>query len=80
MTAQVMFINTCYYPSFEESMRLFNLQQRLELSLAELSFATRDYSDHEKYMSKLRYHNGFRERLKLLHGFKENKDKIVENC
>ena len=80
MTAQVMFINTLYYPSFEESMRLFNLQQRLELSLTELAFATRSYSDHEKYMSKLRYHNGFRERLKLLHGFKGINEKIVENC
>ena len=80
MTAQVIFFSTRYNPTFEESMRLYTLQERLTLAHAELAYSCRSFSPDEKYFSKLRYHNGFRARLKLLHGFKGNNEKIVENC
>jgi hypothetical protein len=79
MTAQVIFIHTGYYPTFEESLRLFNQQEKLTSSLIELSFATRSYSHYERYLAKERYHNGFRERWKIFTGFGLNNQKLLEN-
>jgi len=79
MTAQVMFIHTGYYPTFEESLRLYNQQERLTYSLIELSYATRNYSAYDKFLAKERYHNGFRHKWKIFTGFKENSQKLLEN-
>jgi hypothetical protein len=79
MTAQVMFIHTGYYPTFEESLRLYNQQEKLTLAHAELAFQCRNFSPAEKYLSKQRYHNGFRQRWQIFTGFKENNQKLLEN-
>lgn len=79
MTAQVIFIHTGYYPTFEESLRLFNIQEKLTYSHAELAFQCRNFSQAEKYLSKQRYHNGFREKWKVFIGFNLKDQKLLEN-
>jgi hypothetical protein len=72
MTAQVMFLNTNYFPPPEELSRLQKLQDKLTGSRIELSFACRNYSPGERYLAFQRYHNGFRYRWLIYYGFKQN--------
>lgn len=67
----VLFINTFYYPSHEEFVRLANLQTVLTLAHAELSYNLRNATDYQKSLSKMRYHEGFRSRLVVVNGMNE---------
>jgi hypothetical protein len=78
MTAQVIFLNTMYFPDMEEMKRLDAIQEKLELAHAELAYATRNYSSFDKYLSKQRYHNGFRSKWRIYPGFKVNFTKLIE--
>ena len=78
MTAQVLFLNTFYYPSREEEARLRALQEVLTNAHIELKFATRDLPKFEQYLSKQRYHNGFRSKWRIYPGFKVNFTKLIE--
>ena len=72
----VLFINTFYYPDEEERRRLDLLQDKLYFSLVELKFQTKDMSKYQQVMTKERYHNGFRSRLKLI----KNDVDLSEQC
>ena len=78
MTAQVIFLNTNYFPDQEEMRRLDQIQEKLEIAHAELAYATRNYAKFDKYLAKQRYHNGFRSKWKIYPGFKENFTKMIE--
>ena len=78
MTAQVIFLNTNYFPDQEEMRRLDQIQEKLEMAHAELAYATRSFSQFDKYLSKQRYHNGFRSKWKIYPGFKVNFTKMIE--
>ena len=71
MTAQVIFLNTNYFPNQEELNRLQKLQDRLNSSRIELLFSCRNYSPGERYLAFQRYHNGFRYRWLIYFGFRQ---------
>ncbi|MEY3182457.1 MAG: hypothetical protein RLZ35_442 [Pseudomonadota bacterium] len=72
MTAQVIFLNTNYFPPPEELSRLQKLQDKLTGSRIELLLATRNYSPGERYLAFQRYHNGFKYRWLIYYGFKKD--------
>lgn len=73
----VLFINTFYYPDVEERIRLERLQEKLGLSLIELAYQTRNISPYQQALSKMRYHQGFKDRWLIYPRFKvDNKEEV----
>ena len=73
----VLFINTFYYPDVEERIRLERLQEKLGLSLIELAYQTKDLPSFQRALSKMRYHQGFKDRWLIYPGFKvDNKEDV----
>lgn len=70
----VLFINTGYLPTHEEWVRLENIQREIAGWRAELAreWQLKRFTSGERYLSKLRFHNGIRDNWKVFHGFKEN--------
>lgn len=66
MTAQVVFLNTFYYPSEKEQVRLDFIQNQLELYHAELAFLSRDLNDFQKFLLKERSHNALRKEWRMI--------------
>jgi hypothetical protein len=60
MTAQVIFINTFYYPTEIERARLGTIQESMELYHAEIAYLTRDLNDWQRYIFKQSSHNNIR--------------------
>jgi archaellum biogenesis protein FlaJ (TadC family) len=71
MTAQVIFINTHYYPDIEERRRLQLMQDKLHFTLIELAFQTREESRYQQVITKISYHEKFRKKWKIINGDKE---------
>lgn len=62
LLAQVIFLNTFYYPDLEERKRLEKMQDKLHFTLIELNFITRDESPYQKTIVKISYHEKFRKK------------------
>jgi len=60
--AQVIFLNTFYYPDLEERRRLEKMQDKLHFTLIELSFITKDETPYQKAIVKISYHEKFRKK------------------
>lgn len=69
----VLFLNTLYYPTFEESVRLHNIQLEISGWRAELAreWQLKRFTKGEMYLSKMRFHNGIRDNWKVYKGFKD---------
>jgi hypothetical protein len=67
-----------YYPSRDELDRLDELQRQLSYWRAELAreWQLKRFTPGERYLSKERFHNGFRNRWTIFPGFKI---KLLEN-
>lgn len=70
----VLFLNTGYLPTHEEWVRLENIQREIAGWRAELAreWQLRRFTPGERYLSKLRFHNGIRDSWKVFQGFSEN--------
>ena len=79
MTAQVIFINTFYYPDVEERRKLDLMQDKLYFTLVELAFQTKDLSAYQKAVTKMAYHEKFRKKWQLIQGEKEIDKEIMCN-
>lgn len=64
--AQVIFLNTFYYPDLEERRRLEKMQDKLHFTLIELNFITRDETPYQKAIIKISYHEKFRKKWVLI--------------
>lgn len=64
--AQVIFLNTFYYPDLEERRRLEKMQDKLHFTLIELSFVTKDETPYQKAIVKISYHEKFRKKWVLI--------------
>ena len=73
MMSNIIFIHTFYYPSFQESIRLENLQLELSGWRAELAreWQLKRFTAGEIYLSKMRFHQGVRNNWKIYKGFKD---------
>jgi hypothetical protein len=65
MTAQVKFI-TKFEQSFEKLKELEEIQLRIEMARAELSYIYRLENDYQKALGKMRFHNAFRDKWELI--------------
>lgn len=77
----VLFLNTLYLPTIQELNRLDNIQREISGWRADLAreWQLRKFSTGEKYLSKLRFHNGIRDRWLIYPGFKcENFSNLLE--
>lgn len=72
MASNITFIHTFYYPSFQESLRLENLQRDIAGWRAELAreWHLRKFNAGEIYLSKTRFHNGIRNKWQVINGGK----------
>ena len=63
----VLFIHTFYYPTFEESVRLENIQREISGWRAELyrEWQLRKFTQGEMYLSKQRFHQGIRAQWRI---------------
>lgn len=77
----VLFINTGYVVTFEESVRLDNIQLQISGWQADLrrEWDNRKFTKGERYLSKLNFHNGIRHEWKVYLGFKEDNLKKICN-
>ena len=66
MTAQVIFLNTNYYPGHEERTRLRTLQDFINSSRAGLMNRIITYSPPFKAVAIQKHHNEFRAHIKLI--------------
>lgn len=64
--AQVIFLNTFYYPDLEERKKLELMQDKLHFTLIELNFVTRNESPYQKAIVKISYHEKFRKKWVLI--------------
>ena len=73
----VLFLNTGYLPTHEEWVRLENIQREISGWRAELrrEWDLKRFTPGERYLSKLRFHNGIRDNWKVYHGLLENNTK-----
>jgi hypothetical protein len=70
-TGQVVFLNTLYYPTHEEFLRLEYIQEQMELYHAELALQSRELNDYQKFVFKQSSHNNIRKSWRLEYGGKE---------
>lgn len=70
----VLFIHTFYYPTFEESIRLENIQKEISGWRAELlrECQLKRFTSGEIYLSKMNFHNGIRKHWRVYKGYKED--------
>jgi hypothetical protein len=63
----VLFINTLYQPSYEEQVRLENIQREISGWRADLhrEWHLKRFTPGEKYLSWLNFHNGVRRHWKI---------------
>jgi len=63
----VLFINTGYLPTYDEWVRLENIQREIAGWRAQLErdFILRKFSAGERYLSKLKFHQGVRDNWKI---------------
>ena len=75
----VLFINTLYFPTHEELIRLDNIQREIAGWRAELAreWQLKKFTPGEIYLSKERFHNGIRDNWKVFIGFK--KELLISN-
>jgi hypothetical protein len=66
MTAQVIFLNTMYFPDEEEQHELDKMQELLTFCHAQFEFECRTLSDAEKWIRKERVHRKARERMGIV--------------
>jgi hypothetical protein len=68
----VLFINTLYQPTFDEWLRLENIQREISGWRAELAreWQFKKFTPGEMYISKKRFHEGVRSHWKVYAGFK----------
>lgn len=66
MTAQVIFLNTFYYPDEEEQFRLDELQDMMEIYQAEIEYNARDFNEFQKWIYREKSHHNLRRKLKLI--------------
>ena len=66
MTAQVIFINTFYYPDEEERRRLKKLQDALEIFQAEIEYQSMNFTDFQKFIFKEASHNNMKQKWVLV--------------
>jgi hypothetical protein len=57
VTAQVLFLNTLYWPSEEEQDRLDWIQEELELYQAELAYKTKEMNEFQRFITKEASHH-----------------------
>jgi len=76
--AQIIFIHTGYYPSFEETVRLENIQREISGWRAELAreWQLKRFTKGEIYLSKQRFHHGIRDNWRVYQGFKDEIAKL----
>lgn len=76
--SNVIFFPTLYNPEFTEMLRLEELQRQLNYARAELAreWQLKRFEPGEKFLSKERFHNGFRERWLIYPGLK-NKVELI---
>jgi hypothetical protein len=63
---QVIFLNTFYKPDFYELRKLQLMQEKLHFALIELKYATRHESQYQQAVTKISYHNKFRNRWRVI--------------
>jgi hypothetical protein len=66
MTAQVIFLNTLYWPDQEERARLDNMQEFLTYCHNEYEYSRREVSEEFRKAQKNQVHNEARKRLKII--------------
>jgi hypothetical protein len=79
--SNVIFFPTFYTPHFTEMLRLEEIQRQLSYARAELhrEWQLKKYQPGEIFLSKERFHNGFRDRWLVFPGFQQNKvEKVSE--
>ena len=77
----VLFIHTFYYPTPEEKTRLENIQLQMTKWRMDLyrEWEKNRLTPGERYLSKLRFHQGIRDQWKVYKGFKdENFTNLIE--
>jgi len=77
----VLFINTGYLPTYDEWVRLENIQREIAGWRAELAreWQLKKFTMGEIYLSKQRFHNGVRQQWKIFKGFKEKEENTLYN-
>jgi hypothetical protein len=69
---RVIFFPMLYLPSEQEFERLVNVQKEIDgwRAYLVLEWNQKNFNQAEKLMSKIRFHNGLRAMLKVIHGGK----------
>lgn len=70
MIAQVIYLNKLLSISDEERIKLDKMQDKLSLNHIEIAFMENRMSKYQVSIVKMRYHNQFRERWRLVNGDK----------
>jgi hypothetical protein len=68
VTAQVIFLHTGYIQTFENMKELEAIQDRLYFSLVEIKSYYKGCPPWQILVGLERYHNGFRDRWKVIEG------------
>ena len=66
MKAQVIFLNTMFYPTEDEREELDKMQELLTFCHAQFEYECRMLSDAEKWIRKERVHRKARERMGIV--------------
>jgi hypothetical protein len=79
LTAQVIFLNTNYYPSIEQRAWLESIQEHLNSARAGLMNRVVTYSPYNKMLAIQKHHEEIRKHIKLI-SFCAFQDEVSSSC
>jgi hypothetical protein len=66
VSGRVIFLNTLYYPDYEEYLRLEEIQRHFDYYHAEIAYQSRDFDETKKKIFKESSHRNMRKRLVIV--------------